>query len=267
MNILSANASIYWLDILLSMGIRKNHFYHTNTTLNENMDIASKLTTDDYDYPVLNYYAIGTGGEPIIDNLNYRYNDHSATDVTLRNMIPFVMRTPLNDLTPLEKEQYRFRKNITIGNTTYIAYYLKKIKTINSRNEFFKITTDDTGVDVLSIFNTKDEKLLSPTALDKKKLIENSKTTQIITKTIQFLFNLTIAELKDLKEVLTIMGLSNTHITEIAICSSIDKETYTEPRKVQIAYFVESAINIASKILSEKPLNIYLEVGSSEPYI
>lgn len=267
MNILSANSSIYWMDILLSMSIRKNHFFHTNTTLNEHVDIASKDSTDDYEYPFLNYYAIGTGGEAIIDNLNYRYNDHSATDVTLRNMIPFVLRHQDNDLTALEKEQYRFRKSMTINNEIYFAYYLKKIEVINSRNEFFKITTEENGVEVLSIFNTKDERLLSPTVLDKKTLIENNKTTQLITKTIQFLFNLSIAELKDLQDVLTLLNLNNTHITEIAICSSIDKDTYPEPRKVQIAYYVESAINIASKILTEKPLNIYLEVGSSEPYI
>ena len=267
MNILSANATIYWMDILLSMSIRKNHFFHNNTTLNEYFDIDRLQPTDKNVYPWLNYYAIGTGGEPIINNLNYRYNDHSATDIILRNMIPFVMRTANNDLTALEKQQYRFRKTMIVNNETYFAYYLKKIEVINSRDEFFKISTDETGVDVLSIFNTKDEKLLSPTTLDKKVLIENSKSTQIITKTIQFLFNLSIAELKDLSEVLNILNLQHSHITEIAICSSIDDDTYAEPRKVQMAYFVESAINIASKILSEKPLNIYLEVGSSEPYI
>ncbi len=267
MNILSANATIYWMDVLLSMSIRKNHFFHTNTTLNEQYDVDRQLLTEDYEYPYLNYYAIGTGGEPIIDNLNYRYNDHSATDIILRNMIPFVLRPTNNDLTVIERAQYRFRKTMTINNETYFAYYLKKIEVINSRDEFFKITTDENGVEVLSIFNTKDEKLLSPTVLEKKVLIENNTTTQIITKTIQFLFKLNISELKDLANVMSLLNLSNTHITEIAICSSIDKDSYTEPRKVQIAYFVESAINIASKILSEKPLNIYLEVGSSEPYI
>lgn len=267
MNILSNNATIYWLDILLSMSIRKNHFFHSNTTLNEYFDIDRTLLVPDYEYPILNYYAIGTGGEPIIDNVNYRYNDHSATDVTLRNMIPFAMRPIDNDLTALEKEKYRFVKSITINNVVYHAYYLKKIEVINSRDEFFKITTDENNIEVLSIFNTKDEKLLSPTALDKKKLIENNKTTQMITKTTQFLFNLSIDELKDIQNVLSLLNLSDTHLTEIAICSSIDNETYEEPRKVQIAYFVESAINIATKVLSEKPLNIYLEVGSSEPYI
>lgn len=267
MNIISNNATIWWLDVLLSMSIRKNHFFHNNTTLNEYMDIASKELITDFDYPILNYYAIGTGGEPIIDDLNYRYNDHSATDVTLRNMIPFVLRTTYNDLTSLEKEKYRFRKLITIDNVEYYAYYLKKIETINSRNEFFKISTDELGVDVLSLFNTKDESLLSPKPLDKKALIENNKTTQMIVKSIQFLFTLTNDELVDIKNVLEILKYDNTHITEIAICSSIDNETYDEPRKVQIAYFAESAINIASKILTEKPLNIYLEVGSSEPYI
>lgn len=267
MNILSANATIYWLDVLLSMSIRKNHFFHSNTTLNEYLDIDRTLLTEDFDYPILNYYAIGTGGEPIIDNINYRYNDHSATDIVLRNMIPFVLRPSNNDLTSLEKEQYRFRKSVIINEEVYFAYYLKKIEVINSRDEFFKITTDEAGVPVLSIFNTKDEKLLSPTALEKKALIENNKTTQIITKTIQFLFNLSISELEDIQNVLTLLKLDNTHITEIAICSSIDKETYSEPRKVQIAYFAEAAINIATKILSEKPLNMYLEVGSSEPYI
>ena len=267
MHIISTNITMYWIDVLLSMSIRKKHFFHSNTTLNEYFDIDSKTTVPENEYPILNYFTIGVGGEPIIDDLNYRYNDHSATDVVLRNIIPFKLRKPSEDLTIKEQENYRFKKSIFINDEEYYAYYLKKINVINARDEFFKITTDENDHSVLSIFNTKDENLLSPKPLDKKVIIENAKTSTFIAKNIQFLFNMSIDDLIEINNIIDLLKIDATHITEIGLCSSIDNESYLEPRRVQLAYFAESAINISTKILTEKPLNIYLEVGSSEPYV
>lgn len=267
MHIISTNITMYWIDVLLSMSIRKKHFFHSNTTLNEYFDIDSKTSVPENEYPILNYFTIGVGGEPIIDGVNYRYNDHSATDVVLRNVIPFKLRRPSEDLTVKEQEDYRFKKTIIINNEEYYAYYLKKISVINARDEFFKITTDENDHSVLSIFNTKDENLLSPKPLDKKAIIENAKTSTFITKNIQFLFNMSIDDLIEINNIIDILKLDATHITEIGLCSSIDNEAYINPRRTQIAYFAETGINISTKILSEKPLNIFLEVGSSEPLI
>lgn len=264
MNIISTNNTIYWTDILLSFSIRKKHIYHTNTTLNEYLSINTDVVIPDDVYPELKYYAIGVGGEPIILDGEFRYNDHSATDVVLRNMIPFVLKPIDSDLTETEQKRYRFRKEITYKGTLYIAYYLKVIEDINARDDFLKITTDEQGKSTLSIFNTKNESLLSPTALNKKVIIENNKTSTFIAKNIKFLFNMTNDDLIELQNVLTILERSETHITELAICSGIDKE---EAARVQIAYFAEANINIASKLLTEKPFNLYLEVGSSEPFI
>lgn len=264
MNIISTNSTIYWLDVLLSMSIKKEHIYHSNTTLNEYLSINTEEVTDSDVYPHLQYYAIGIGGEAIITDGEFRYNDHSGTDAILRNMIPFVIKPIDQDLTEVESAKYRFRKEIVIGGVSYIAYYLKVIETIKARDNFLKISTDENNKSSLSIFNTKDEKLLSPTAIDKKTIIENNKTSTFVTKMIQFLFSLSISELEELSNVFTLLGKTETHITEIAICSGIDK---TEACKVQVAYFAEANINLASKILTESPLNIYLEVGSSEPYI
>lgn len=266
-NILNGNITIYHHDLRLSRDINKPHVYKPNTTLNEILGINKENSLTSV-YPTLSYFAIGVGGDTnITTDGSFSISKHSAKDATLFDIIPFVLRLPTNDITVDERKKYCFSKDMVVNGVTYKAYYLKTISDIVSRDDFFKIVTNESGKSSLAIYNTNDESIIFPKPIDKAEYLIHPEKATLIAKTNKFLFNLDASDLAELDNVMTLLGITKS-ITEIALCNAITPVTIDlEPKKVQVAYFATCNLDISLKILKQHPVNIYFEVGSNEPYL
>src|SRR5690606_18437856 len=102
-----------------------------NTTLNERFDIESGTLPANGVLPTLHYMGIGNGGHKMVVGAGGMSKpepiQHLATDASAFNPIPFVIREPINDLTPAERANYALRKETIINGTAYVSYYLRRI--------------------------------------------------------------------------------------------------------------------------------------------
>lgn len=264
--VINGNITIYLQDLRQKRDIGYPYVIKPGTTLNDILDIKKDGYTTSI-YPTLNYFCIGVGGAKFISDTDYTISSHSAKDVQPFDMIPFILRESNNDIDMELRKMYSFRKEIVINGTLYIAYYLKRIPEIISRNDFFKITIDEGNRNHLSIFNTNDTNILYPKPIDKAELMNNKDRATLIVKTTKFLFSLDSDELKELDNVMKILGKSS-KLTEISLCTAINgKDIIDEPSKVQCAYFTTCDIDINLRLAENYPVKLYLEVGSNEPYL
>lgn len=102
-----------------------------NTTLNEKFAIQAGVAPDASMPPSMRYFCIGNGGHRNMTGTDGRpYTSpiqHSPKDFALYNHLPFLLRTPTDDLTVTERQNYALRKQIVVDGSNYIAYYLKRL--------------------------------------------------------------------------------------------------------------------------------------------
>ena len=264
--IINDNITIYLQDLRLKRDIGHPYLIRAGTTLNDILDINKDGYLTNI-YPTIKYFAIGVGGKKFLNETDFTISSHSAKDVQPFDMIPFILREVNNDVDAKIREDYSFRKEIVINGVTYVAYYLKRIPEIISRNEFFKINMDENKRNNLAICNTNDTSILYPKPIDKSELMNHPEKSTLIVKTNKFLFSLNDDEMKELKNVMTILG-KDSMLTEIALCMGIPGEdVISEPFKVQCSYFTTCDIDINIRIQENYPVKLYLEVGSNEPYL
>lgn len=265
--ILSSQRTVYGAAIQLAQLLNKEYTPLSNTTLNEKFNIEPNYEADDKLYPTLQYYAIGIGGNPAIeDGVGYTYNQHSPVDAALFNHIPFIMRPVVADLDEEERAMYRFRK-IEIHNTVeYACYYLKVIDTIELRDFFYKITTKD-SLSSLTIFSTDTDKLLNPVPKDRNIDASDISNYVYVAKMSKLKFELSIAEMLEIKNVLEIRNLADKHITEIGVCTGIDVdyEDAKESMITQIAFHVGVNLNLTLALNNDASILRSIEIGGTEP--
>lgn len=117
--------------ILAGLQQGKPYTHVANTTLNEALGINAGVMPTDSDTPRVRYYCIGINGhvnKTGSDGGHYpqarqRYPDEFG----LYAMMPFLLRSPDEDLTTVQRASYALRKLITVNGNNYIAYYLKRI--------------------------------------------------------------------------------------------------------------------------------------------
>lgn len=101
------------------------------STLNEALGIHANVMPTEGDTPRVRYYAIGMKGHVNrqgADGGHYTQAvQHSPDDFGLYAQLPFLLRSPNDDLTPSERTNYALRKIITVNGENFIAYYLKRI--------------------------------------------------------------------------------------------------------------------------------------------
>jgi hypothetical protein len=100
--------------------------YDTSATLNAKYSVAQTLTPTAL--PSIGYFGIGIGGCFNVDTgmLSQPY-PVLGTNMDLYTPIPFRCVPVEQDLTTLERAQYRLRVQKTIGSAAYYLYYLKVI--------------------------------------------------------------------------------------------------------------------------------------------
>jgi hypothetical protein len=263
---------VYGISLQLSQINGSPYEILPNTTLNEKFNIKSnvKLTKDVY--PTIKYFALGVGGSEVATGIDaYNFSKHKSTDAALFEHIPFVMRTVDEDLLPIEKAKYRFRKTEIINGVEYICYYLKVIDT-KSMSQGFYIVSVNEGSASLSVFDTNTDEFLNPIPRDPSKGMTDLNNTKYISAVANLKFSLYKNELEEINEILKIRyGESHTKgLTEIGICSGVDMDIetgYKEATCAQVIYHTEVDINTASILQAEGELVRMLEYGGSEPRV
>ncbi len=266
--VIAGQETMHWKLIQQDRGINKEFKIIPNTSLNEKFDILPEKHCGEGIYPTLKYFAIGLGGNIILDNTDkYAYSQHQAINGALFDHIPFVIKKVEEDLTPEEQKNYRFRKYMIVDEVEYFAYYLKVAPPPESRDFFTEIVRNG-DKNVLSVFNTNTDRILNPVPIDKNAL-KNSKEVKYINKIIKFFFIFSKSEMEELFNVFKVLKLDATHINEIGICSGVDYETETgglEAIDTQVAFIAQTDLFLATDMVGDKdPINLWLEIGGSEP--
>lgn len=99
-----------------------------HTTLNEKLGILPDIKP--ISCPQLKYFCVGIGGHTVgvaNDIPKLEPVQHVATDCSPYHLIPLVVREPNNDLSPTQRARYCLRKEISVNNNSYIAYYAKRL--------------------------------------------------------------------------------------------------------------------------------------------
>ena len=272
--------TIYGANLQACLLLNKPLIVLPHTTINEALGINNTFTLNTNQIPSLGYVIIGNGGFTTTINTagipNIKPIQHTARDSELFNQIPFVLRTVNNDLTSGQQQSYRLRKNVTISNVAYIAYYAKVLDLSGTSVSLNEVTINSTTNVTTTVPFVPSINDLNPTAQTLSSSGQNVTTGQYLTATGIVPFNLSSSDIIELLNVAQILygdqGYAN--IAEIGLCSGVDttitgtfngvSSNYTEVGVMQIATFVTEFVNCPS---SNNGANFAFDIGAVEPLL
>jgi hypothetical protein len=249
------------------------HVIRAKSTLNEKLNIQAGVQP--VKTPTLNYFAIGNRGHaPAVAVQGIALMEtvrHLPTDGGLYGMIPFALRALDNDLTLADRAKYALRKIITVGSTSYIAYYLKRLdKTAATVST--KLITKVNGAVSEETFTPTDSSL-SPTPRVLSAAEENVLRAQYCEVTSPLPLNLSAAEAEEILNACAIIfgDESLAFVTEMALCSGEDKtiqlsdqSSFVEAVGVQVCSFSSLQLNLKHQ---RGGIGAVIDVGSSSPML
>ena len=269
----SSQMSIYGLKLINAFLANRYYSVIPNTTLNEKFNIMTdqhipKGTVEHPTFPKLRYFVIGTGGLDVINsNADYKMSGHRVLDAALFNHIPFILRPVINDITPEQRLKYRLRKELIIDGQYYYAYYAKVIDLVDYRDYNFIIKKVD-GQDILSIMDEDSYTFLNPVPYFKPTDKDAVLNVDTVINRYKMEFNLSVNEQIELQNVLSILQLDTTKITEIGVCHGYDviAPYGYETIDTQISYFVDIDLDTQIDFDLTKPFERNIELGGAEPF-
>lgn len=117
--------------LLSDMYFKKPFSPEPNTTLNQKLTILNDANVPPGSYPHLGYFVVGNDGhEQVVGANGIRKTvsiPHKGSDFSTFRLIPLVLRELNNDLTAVQRAQYRLRKQVTHDGVEYFAYYAKAL--------------------------------------------------------------------------------------------------------------------------------------------
>lgn len=248
-----------------------------NTTLNEAHGIHAGLMPTDSDTPRVRYYAIGMNGHVNrvgADGGHYpQARQHSPADFGLYRQVPFLLRSPDDDLTVSERGDYGLRKIISINNENYIAYYLKRIPMDNEPVRMLHHTVID-GQTVTTPF-VPDNSNLFPTPVDPDP--NGSITTNGTYLTTSALMNIHFDanDVNELKEVARIMygSVERALISELGLVAGSDRVVSVQDpgqsafnmNEVVQAHIVTHITGLWPVAYQSEGFRYALDLGANEP--
>lgn len=269
---------------VLGAQLQTNHYLklptiiNPNTTLNQKFDIQNNIALAENDIPAANYYAIGNGGHDYAIGVDGAKLPspimHKVRSAALYNHLPFILRTPNNDITNTQRNSYRLRKNVVIGGNQYIAYYLRTIDKSSTESSLQLREVVD-GV----VTSTPFEHILSdlsPTPPDIDNEGNNTTTGNYISATARIVFSMNDFDIEELLNVANIIYNDDRYaiISEVAICSGVDKtvtgtfngvnSSYVESVGVQCMSFLNTLF--VAKFMNNS-FSAQMDVGSVEPLL
>lgn len=154
------------LDII--QNARSSFVIDQYSTLNEKFSIGN-VSPPSSGYPEIKYLTIGRGGhQSYIGSNNASLSKpltHGPANACLFEHIPFVLVPVTNDLTTLQRANYRIRVLLTINSIPYYAYYLKVID-ISSLAPATRLITLSNGSITSDTAYTPTSSNLNPTPVD-----------------------------------------------------------------------------------------------------
>jgi hypothetical protein len=131
-------------------------------TINAKRSVEAETGFSASGKPQVLWFGIGNGGKYNVDGGNLSQpNEPLAVNMDLYSPIPIRVVPEDQDLSALERANYRMRTKVTIDGTVYVQYWLKKLTFTDSEVDFF-ITDSEGDVSDYSL----DAANLSPTAPD-----------------------------------------------------------------------------------------------------
>ncbi len=250
-----------------------------NSTLNQKFNIQNDYVLAANEYPTIGYLAIGNRGLRLTTGADgfvlTEPVQHLPRHSALYNHIPFIVRTIDNDLSAVERTNYRLRVPFLKGGVTYVAYYIKVLDKSNTLPAIEVHSVDTDGSIVSSPFTpTASDLSPEPPPITANNVANVSGDYLVSTSKIPFI--LTANEVTEIMDACRIIYDDERYavISEIALCTGLDKSVsgifggitsnYTEVVACQIAVF----FNVAH-ILNEttRGIDAELDVGSVEPLI
>lgn len=249
-----------------------------NSTLNEKFGIHQNVSISETDIPSVGYVGIGNGGHRMVvgaDNIaKPEPVQHTPRHAALYNQLPFILRLPNEDLTPVERANYRLRRSETHDGQAYVAYYLKVLDLSNTAPQLELRNVTD-GVTTSTIFNpTAADLNPTPPAINPGGVITTSGDYVAATAKVPFTMSAT-----DIEEFLNVCNIiygdpNYAIISEIALCSGVDRVVtgdfngvasgYTDAIGVQIASHLSSFLALA---FTNVEATLTLDIGSLEPLL
>lgn len=265
--------------ILAGLQQGKPYTHVPNTTLNEALGINAGLMPVDGDTPVVRYYGIGINGHVNrtgTDGGHYtQARQHSPDDFGLYKQIPFLLRSPSEDLTQAQRNAYGLRKIITVNGENFIAYYLKRIPSSAEPVKMFHNTVVD-GVTTTVPFVPVNANL-HPQPVDPEAVNVISTNGTYLTTSAQVDLEFDANDVAELKEVARIMFGDEVRalISEIALVAGCDRTvTITDPgqssfgmNEVVMAQIVTHITGLWPVAFTSEGFKYGLDLGGNEPLI
>ncbi len=247
------------------------------TTLNERLGIQDGVLPIAGQMPKLGYMAIGNGGHRMVVGANGKSKpepiQHLATDAAPYDLIPFILRLPSEDLTPVERARYALRKEIIHNGVTYIGYWLRRIDFSGVLASMEYRTVHDDGSTVVSAF-TPDNSNLFPTPQPLSNDGTNLISGEYVSASAKVTINISPWEAEELLNVARVMYDDEDFaiISEIQLVTGIDKTINVSGPTGSFNFNEVIAAQVASHIsafypirFSRNGIEIYLDIGASEP--
>lgn len=246
------------------------------TTLNQRFDIQAGVLPAAGTLPHLGYMSIGNGGHGIKVGANGKPVptpiQHRATDASLYEPIPFVLRLLSEDLTAVERAKYALRKEVQYQGRTYAAYYLRRIDLTNVVT-VMEYRTVENGQTTITSF-VPDNSNLFPTPPDLNNAGVNVPTGDYVSASAKINIQMGAAEMDELIHVAEVIYEDPDYaiISEIGLVTGVDKVITVTGQGGSYNFNECIAAQVASHVAAFYPirfsrngLEIVLDCGATEP--
>ncbi len=247
------------------------------STLNTKFSILADTLPGVSDIPIMGYMAIGIGGHYYSVGANNIPKpepiQHRSRDAACYTHLPFVMREITNDLSPAERAKYGLRRQEVWHGLQYYVYYLKRIDLSGVELEAEYVTVNgDQETPVPFGPNSGD---LNPVPPDISSTGVNVVTGDYLQATSKLDLSLDKWDADELKNVATIVygDAGYAIISEIALCSGIDKSTTVSgPGNTNIQFNEAIGVQVVAHVnafysmrFSPNGVEILVDAGATEP--
>lgn len=229
--------------------------YQTHATLNDYLGVLPGEQGADLTGGITQYLAVGNGAHGIVDQVNsygISTKHRSGQFTGLYNIIPWVLREATNDLTDVERLNYRMRRIETHNGISYVAYYLKKFEIVDTTPSVSVVTsTAETSNTVPYAFSPADQ-------VHRELASTVTGTLRNLVVELPIEINLTSTEITELENALTTLygngGLRV--ISEFGLYTATEKNTVDSINGVMTSYSEVVNAYLSISVSSSKLLDI-----------
>ncbi len=177
-----------------------------NTTLNEKYGVGRPSLVGN-GYPFVRYFSIGALSSYVNGGIMDRGAFNPIKVASVRNQIPLAIKPVGSEF---DSSNYFIKKHMVINGVRYHAWYVKRI------SDFSKVQVIEKSGSTGNVINTNDSIILNPETMSS----DINLTTIEVTKKV--LISLTINDISNLIEVISLLNIKSNIISEIGLCSGIE---------------------------------------------